>query len=110
MGEPPLLFTAAGCGDCLAARVRQLARSWPDGGPAATGSVSDKAALVSRGDVAVAWAALQLLPHSCERWQEVRPWPTGGRCLRRCTLAIIMLCCIDSSVRTLPAVGCGATR
>ena len=86
-GEPPLLFTAAGCGDRLATRTRQLARSWPEGrtavGAAAAGS--NEAAPVSLGDVAVAWAALQLLPHSCERWQEVCRWQTG-RCSLRSTV------------------------
>ena len=71
MGEPPLLFMAAGCEDRLAAYIRQLVRRWPEG------SVINEAAAavgrVSSGAVAVAWAALQLLPHSCQQWQEVCP-------------------------------------
>ncbi len=78
------MFTAAGCGDRLAARVRQLTRSWPESGTAAAASavVSSEAAPVSRGDIAMAWAVLQLLPHSCERWQEVRRRQIGQCFLR----------------------------
>jgi hypothetical protein len=72
MGERPLLFTAAGCGDRVAAHVRQLVRGWPHA-TAAAGAVESEAAPVLRGAVATAWAALQLLPHSCDQWQEVKP-------------------------------------
>ena len=65
MGEPPVLFTADGCGEMLAERLRQLVRSWP-------GHAAAEAGVVSRNSVARVWLALQCLPHACTRWEEVR--------------------------------------
>lgn len=64
MGEPPVLFTADGCGQLLAERLRQLVRGWP-------GPTLAEGGAMSRGSVARVWLAVQCLPHACYKWEEV---------------------------------------
>ena len=67
MGEPPVLFTADGCGDILAAQLRELVHSWP-------GTEAAESGAVTRGSVARVWLAVQCLPHACNSWEEVNSW------------------------------------
>lgn len=64
-GTVPLLLAAGGCGPAVAARICATVSAWP----AAGGDVS------VRG-VALAWGALQCLPHACGRSEEVSDWRT----------------------------------